>query len=491
MAEFSPLAVDLKKRLESIGIEKAAFDWLLKALHPAGAASSTGMPDEVSVTCMRPEYRDQFVISVPTSVTTPTWDLCVWCPPGDTTVALYCAANAGAVFDEAAVPTGATTGAINCQSFTYARTVPSATFVGSAGPNFGNAYAASLSSAWRTQYSSVTAYMTASALNDQGTCFAGQFTSPPAYSEWSIASPGLSDSASNPVYLRPASFNVPLDENDMLLQNPKSWTGPARDGVYIPLRLTGPSQPWNPPIPPTGLCQTSGGDVYLSGVVAGQATLMGGANQVFVTPNNFVGGGVATGYSPSISMSFQNVLPLAPGSTTGYPVDTSYDAVRHGVIVFRGLSAAASITLKFFRGLEQRPLVDAPSRMYCRPPVKPSAVALQAYYAIANDMADCYPASFNSLGTILSAIGSVASRVWPTARKGLMAMMDAQDAPSARVTRGRSRGLEGTPLATQQRVTYDEPAPLRRRPASRVRSSIRSRSITSRGKPRRKRRGRG
>jgi len=80
---LTPLHTDILKRLESLGIDRDAVAWIVKAAHPAVAADSPGMPDESYVATVRPEYRIQHVVSSPVALATPTWDLCIWKPPGD------------------------------------------------------------------------------------------------------------------------------------------------------------------------------------------------------------------------------------------------------------------------------------------------------------------------------------------------------------------------------------------------------------------------
>lgn len=403
----SPYAAEIARRLESVGVEREAMDWLIKCLHPSSVVDSPGMPDESYANVVRPEYRDQLIIGSPVGLTAPTWDLLVWRQPGDMCPLVWFSGNAGTNFTTTGGGAPLSSGTLTLQplswqtDYEYPTVVAPTTLV-----PYAIAQASQLTYSWRTQYASLTAYLTASSLNDQGTIFAGQFPSPVQ----------LTGPDSNPTIVNPATNNlalynryatsVPFDENSMMLLDPKAYTAPARDGCYQPLRLTGPTQP------------------YVTGSVSLGATFADRQSGAFLVVSdynnrinlptlpgllyNYCGGSGATNYSTVIAFGANNAVNQ---------LNTAYDNTHHGVMLFRGLSPAASVTLKLYTGHEIVPRFDSSSRQFTKPPVRSSPAALAAYYAICHEMGTSFPASYNSLGTLLSTVAGVVSRLWPVVSK--------------------------------------------------------------------------
>jgi hypothetical protein len=56
-------------------------------------------------------------------------------------------------------------------------------------------------------------------------------------------------------------------------------------------------------------------------------------------------------------------------------------------------------------------------------PTKYNPRALEAYYQIMLELPDAYPASANSLATVLSLASGIAGRLWPMVRTGLDALL--------------------------------------------------------------------
>jgi hypothetical protein len=409
----SPYAADLARRLESVGIDKAAMEWLVKCLHPPSVSTAPGLPDETYVNMVRPEFRDQTIVSAPASVATATWDLLVWRLPGDRAPLQWFAGDAGTDFANYLASTIRGQGILTLQPLAQA---PDFQYIGilPAALNWTQAILASssLPFSYRTVYASMTAYLTASSLNDQGTVFAGQFPAP-----CSVSGPDTDINAKGPGGIGNfALFNryvtsVPFRENEMLLLDPKAYTAPARDGCYQPLRLTGPTQPF-------AFGETSLGKAYRNPPTsaAGTVVLVASASNANVL-------------MPTLPAQLTNMCGGGFNSTRGYSgvsytgplyseqFNTAFDNVNHGVVLFRGLSLQASVTLKLYTGLEMVPRFDAPGRQFMQPPAKSSPMALDAYYAICHELGTSFPASYNSLGTLLSTIGGVVAKIWPVAKR--------------------------------------------------------------------------
>lgn len=408
----SPLLSDVTKRLEAIGVDPLSRDWLIKALHPAGGSASLGMPDESYVSVLRPEYRDQTVISCPAALAGATWDLLIWRPPADVNILYWAAAAAGFNFSTG-VAFPAAVGYLQMQPVSAGPNLQAADIPGPGTTLYATQNPVARPVGWRTQYAGLTCYLTAASIADQGTVFAGQFQRqffPRRVAQGTIQA-GVS------VLHNYTTTNVPFDENAMLLADPRAYTAPARDGVYMPFRLSGPSQPFvGATSPVTGLFLDAAlGFHYATGevaIAAGPPVVHGFMPSHL--PYNLQPDGLGS-YVTSPGSSF---IPVGGGTTFAPPsLDTGYDNVHQGVVIFRGLSGQASVTCKSYTGLEVIPSVDSPDRVFVKPPVKFNPRAMEAYYAVIHDMPTCYPASYNSFGTILSSIGGVVGKLWPTIKR--------------------------------------------------------------------------
>ena len=86
------------------------------------------------------------------------------------------------------------------------------------------------------------------------------------------------------------------------------------------------------------------------------------------------------GYDPSW-VTTVGVLQSSVGSVMA-PCDTAMGAMSTSVVIFRGLSPAASVTVRAYYGLEVIPQVDSPQRQFTRPPAHFSPLAMRAYHEI-------------------------------------------------------------------------------------------------------------
>jgi len=287
---------------------------------------------------------------------------------------------------------------------------------------------ASFPLAFRHVYKSATVELNAAAVADQGVVYSAQFP-PITYSNNVIGPVGsnLVSGSANAAFHN--TFNPPTNELDLMAMAPGHYTGLAKAGVFLPLRLTGPAQPFvadrqavagwydNGVGVGTAFPNTyqSWANVFGSYPVVGSETLQGSSvNAVWWTPTN----------------------PLV----VGHPYcDTGYDNMNQGVMIFRGLSAGspfgASLTIKVLAGLEVVPAPQTPGRVFASPAIAYDPRAMDAYYALSLELADAFPASYNFFGGILDKVREVATALWPTVRAvgGAIATgLDSVLAPSSR-----------------------------------------------------------
>jgi len=385
------------------------------------------------------DFRPSTVIKAPSGLsTTDLWDCLIWSPPGDANTAVIVTAIAGTNFNsatKASTPT-LTVQVQSAQEYQYVsgflgvKIYDTSSGAGSAPANLDmNAYfPASFPTAFRTSYKSLTASLTASSLNNQGTVFSTQFARPLV----DTGSLFTEDNILNVPYVASGqSFAIPFDESTINLLSPGAETRPAKDGVYMPLRLNGPSQPF---VSSSGLAGRTLSRVYVDGVLNNVATALYTGLPYFATGTP-AAPTVSSGYNavPSVALPLANprnsvsttsqYAGFADVLTAGYnsgsymskfaSFDTGFDNTATGVILFRGLSPLATVTLQTYIGLEMIPRQDSPLRAFVRTPCPPDRRAIDLYYDIANSMPTSYPARYNSFGALLPFLVEAAKQVLP------------------------------------------------------------------------------
>lgn len=406
----------IDSRLGSMGLIPSARDWIRKALHPAGpTAPGCTIPDEVSQPTARPEYTQELIVSAPSGLSTPTWDCAMYTLPGDVTAVVVETGPAGSAFGGRSGPpapvTGGTVQLIRCQPQALVAPVQYYFPAISADLVYEGATAQFNPLAWRRAYASLTVYMSASSLNDQGTVTAGQFPGFPVTS--SVSSECYS--AIGPfLQARQTTFVLPLQESDMLVSNPRCTVWDARKGIYIPQLLAGPTQPFVTP-PRTDLVTAGGTTGY--GYPDPAFGFAPGTGSTWAVSNT-------AGY---VQMNSQAVVvagsvPTDPGFSQPVLVDDGFDNLLCSVAIWRGLSPAATLTVKSIVGFEVAVSYASPVRQFVQPADPPSPQAMQAYYAITREIQQVYPSSFNVFGAILPVLATAARAVAPYALSALTAI---------------------------------------------------------------------
>jgi hypothetical protein len=308
----------------------------------------------------------------------------------------------------------------------------------------------------------MTAELIAAAVADQGEVYSAQFP-PVATTTANVAYTGTTNAPLGgvPNVAVPVMYNLPLSETTMALLSPGYYSGQARDGVYVPLRHSGPSNvPFAYPrdsIPNfTNYDPTPGTNGWIFQNVTRQSS------QFQVTTSN-----------QSITSTLPYITrPAASGSVNGEPsygADTAFSNMNIGVTIFRGLAGAsgggfgASIKIKVCAGLELIPMTVSPGQVYARPPLSYDPKALEAYYALVVELGDSYPAAYNSFSEIFDKIGSVAKSLWP----GVRAFGDAMTRPVVSVGMAQPPALKPSAPPSARPLAYHAPreAPRSRAPS--------------------------
>jgi len=409
MQSDSSYATELKSKLEAHGITGHGAEWVNTALHPAGGREAK-IPDGSSAAGLNPRYVVERQISAPAGITTPTWDAMIISPPSDRLSAVVMTGNAGADFS-----LGGTSPAtvLTCSPMvnnpvTLASPELTGFFQASNGTisttsnSYGPVFSAELPAAWRTTAASLTVYMTASDLYNGGTVYSAQFPRETYKTDRGVVDTNAVGSAWGLLALE--TVHLPLSEADMALMSSKMYTAPAKNGVYMPFRLLGPTQEFAEPV---------GAERYYTGstwFVPGMVDSIASATTNRTSSIFRVG----SQYSP-YRTSFCPDYALGPvANAPSYFSSTSFDQHRNwGVTIFRGLHPDATLTVKTVTILEVLPTTLSPARQYTSPAVAQDRKALEAYYAIASNLPEVVAARHNFFGSILPILSSVASKVLP------------------------------------------------------------------------------
>jgi len=389
-------------RLRGQGLTPAGLSWVLKALHPAGDEPACGIPDEINAKSMRSQYETLTTVSTPTAGT--DWDLAVFKSPGDGAAFIYQSGPLGTNFYETIGGPGVSPTqigvtpiqpTINLSGGYAMTTVEAVPVVINCLPR----YPASRPAAFRKAASSITCYLVASALNNQGTVYASQLS----HRHVGTFRRRIVDFAN--VITDMECFDVPPQEAVLALMDTGFYTSEARNGVYMPLRLSGPTQPYVN-------AKVLGSDTVRNSAVPAAPLVVFDAVTVpvpsfacLMRTETSVGEAYAsTWVSNRVGTDITNTLAT---------IDSGMDNLACGMVIFRGLSKDASVTIKTIDVLEVIPRLDTPALQFSQPAVAPCLKALELYYALSHELRFVYPASYNSFGTLLSTIGRVASTLWP------------------------------------------------------------------------------
>jgi hypothetical protein len=475
MPDKSTYERQIHEKLQRFGVSGPGRDWLLRALHPASEKRCPGLPDQSATPVFRPDYRMNTTISPPPLAE--SWDCFIWTPPGDVNAVFWATGPAGTDFTTEFAPPGCQLGSVQLQAddmsivsvlwndvLNTTRSTAALTQTPQTRP-----------AGFRHMFKSITITQIAAAVADQGQVYAAQFAPNMKHIggyvgplgrgyDTGIVVPGSSPSVNYCYYGALNTTVLPAAEGDLTAMAPDFYMGASRDGVYLPLRLSGPSQPFARAVPS-----------MTSYVYPGDNTITGSDISVWPigayirpTANQLLIGGSTIPWVFNDPMCQVDANAVLGG---GVLLDSGYDNINIGVVIFRGLAGAngggfgASLQLKTIVGHEVAPSPQASARVFTEPAAQYEARALEAYYALCLELKDAYPASYNSLESIWDAIKSVASNIWDIAKPAVRTVAErvipmAVERGGELLVRGMS-GLTGArrgPGPSVPRVTYRAPS---------------------------------
>jgi hypothetical protein len=273
---------------------------------------------------------------------------------------------------------------------------------------------------WRITHSGLTVYLDANATADQGMVYATQVSGRTLRDFPCFANKEMT--TADPVAImafRP--FIMPSSEEAIRRYDPSSYQNRANKGVYIPVQRTefdGFVQPASYAMPATiaklfvpGSLPTPGiRDIMIfptSGYGADALKVFGSKAAAWLLPctQDEVTGNITRSdwWAAAFDGNYDHLaMP-----------ETGLDDVAVPVLIFRGLSASASLSLKRTVGFELVPSDASGSLPFIRKPAPYSPAAIDLYQRITAMLPSAFPAKFNSWGSILRVIGDVASNLAP------------------------------------------------------------------------------
>lgn len=427
------------------GDTQAGRDWCIKALHPADPLTTLdGIPDECSSSVVNQSYSQTFTVVNPLPNNAGDWHCDVFFYPHP----VIC----GAVHVIDAVGTSTWYPMYNSQ-------IPGATISAKM------SYVRETSERYRLSYLGVTGYLNAPATQNSGLCTAAQYMETPLLTgiTWSTASQVL---APNPPIRNPHSVPVTdapvptgmikLGEGwyetertfEQLQNMPNCYVGAAREGVYVPYRLSSTHQKWR-----------SSSNFYIH-IARLESAVLDGQPYAATTDLQGVASG-PYGIVGTTSTAFGNQV-----------LERADTGVIH--ISYRNLNSAGSLMFYFRAGYEYQVLPGTSLASFQRTSPSYDPTAIKTYFAISRELKDAYPADYNDLGKILGTIWDVAKgiagTVFPPARIPIAAIDAVRSAVKPREPSSQMGSTEPTPdlvsAATKERMQQQVvPRPIRLKPA--------------------------
>jgi len=337
------LAVVIRGHGMSLGTTPNGIAWCMKALHPAANTEPiTGIPDRSGIPISMIEFKSNFTIAAP--IPNALWNAMIYLMPTPivpATVQLFNSANAP-------VPPGAG-GWIECLN----QQLTGATY------DLKAANWRALVGTGRLAYFSATVNFDCADLTNNGIVTAGQMT--PGWSQQLI------DVIPCPVMGFVGGLSSPGINNSNLINLPLAVQYRAKEGCYMPIKLTNPALPF-----------------------------LNQAMNYWYTNWWPAGGG------PPVST-------IVPGFF-GYLLPQMLDG-QFGAISFLNIAPTTSLRMTVRMGIEACPVPGSNYSSFMHPSPPVDHAALDAYYMISAKLFDAYPDEYNDWGALWNVIKGIAQPV--------------------------------------------------------------------------------
>lgn len=254
---------------------------------------------------------------------------------------------------------------------------------------------------WRLAYAGTTVYLDAPALANEGTVVAAQTPVKPRFCPLSITetlqSKKLASAAPNALGVTSwlsagVSWGTDaLPEYAELMAMPNSYTGEAKNGVYMPLRLDSNHALWHDAR--DAAAEVKNTDGSLLNDVGQLAAVQAASAGVYAPAKTF--------QYDAATIADWHLLPCVSNM---------------GCIAFRNLSSTASLMMACRLGFEVQVLPRSMYSPYLHISPAYDRLSLETYWAISRELKDAYPADYNDLGKLWDVIKRVAGFAAPIVR---------------------------------------------------------------------------
>lgn len=442
----------INAKTQSFGATPSGVDWCVKALHPSDPITEVrGVPDKSCFPTMFMNYQTVATITPPVNATG-TWSTDLQLIPHPI---CFCAGSA-------TFSTGTTSIEIlNSQvpgALPYAHVQKYANFIASF-------------KRWRLAYASVTVYQDGPDLANQGTVVACQ--KPVAPFMYNLTNPVEGGYPSHSVGAFHAfhmeASDLPNYSNSQSM--PNAYFGRSRDGLYMPLKLSGEFD-WHSPAD----------SIYQASAAAINDTVTSPTYLQVILPYNT--NIVSSGQRPFITLNDAHAYRVGTAEVQIAADPTSaFCSTTWGDISFRNMAVTTSLSCFFRFGFECQvaPESTMSPQLKLSPPY--DRLALETYFAISRELKDGFPADYNDLGKIWSVIKDAASAIAPMVSLipgvgpllvgGGKVVGSVVDAVSGAVKRTTGPTLNNTASESDKEKTRQvvranaAPVPVRRRPKRR------------------------
>lgn len=249
---------------------------------------------------------------------------------------------------------------------------------------------------WRCAFMGASVYLNASDLYNEGTCTAAQYSLKPRNVALTFGSGA--DASITEAQIVDFVGDEPTYNN--LVRMPNAYTGDAKDGCYMPIKLDNNHATWHD-------------ENDLSYSLCRADTTAGVQTQV-LTRTTAVGDGGFPYYSLG---AYAHIVGDVEGVGGHQQVDGGFHLLPcsscAGRISFRGLNQIAKINVVLRYGYECRVQPDSQYSSFQALSCPYDMVAVNTYFQICRQLKDAYPVVYNDFGKLWDIIKGVARTVDP------------------------------------------------------------------------------
>lgn len=251
---------------------------------------------------------------------------------------------------------------------------------------------------WRLAYASVTIYQDGPDLANQGTVVVAQkVVQPQILPAFGLIDPAVLGSA---IPMTQHMLVEDMPHYDSSQGMPNAYFGRSREGVYVPLKLTHSHQAWQSRSRLVSQCQ-SVDYAPMSNAPQGLIPLSTTESQL-------------KGFYPFFSLNDLHILSLAPGNDRiSYEPTSPFCNDNWADISFRNMAVTTSLSCFFRFGFECSVLPSSQMAPHMKLSPLEDRLAQSAYFAVARELKDGFPADYNDLGKIWDVISAAIKVVAP------------------------------------------------------------------------------